>query len=52
MMLPVPPERVTQKQIQEFNDSIVHISQNFAAIDEAAQKKFHAQHGEYEAARP
>ena len=52
MMLPVPPERVTQKQIQDFNDSIIHVSQIFAAADEAAQKQFHAQHGEFEEARP
>ena len=52
MMLPVPPERVTQKQIQDFNDSIVHVSQVFAAADGEAQTRFHAQHGEFEAARP
>lgn len=48
MMLPVPPERVTQRQVQAFNDAIVHMSQTFAVVDRAAQGRFHAEHGEFE----
>lgn len=48
IMLPVPPERVTQKQIQEFNDAIVRVSQLFIAADAAAQERYHALHGAYE----
>lgn len=48
MLLPVPPERVTQKQIQRFNDSLVLIGDAFAAADRAAQEHLHATHGAYE----
>jgi hypothetical protein len=47
-MLPIPAERVTAKQLQDFNDAIVRVSQMFVIIDAEAQKKFHATHGEYE----
>jgi hypothetical protein len=50
MMLPVPPERVTQKQIQDFNDAIVRVSPLFNAADAAAQEHYHALHGAYEEA--
>lgn len=52
MLLPIPPERVTQKHIQQFNDSIVLLSETFAATDRAAQERFHAQHGAFEQAKP
>ncbi|HKQ48532.1 MAG TPA: hypothetical protein VJZ71_10715 [Phycisphaerae bacterium] len=48
MLVPIPPERVTSKHLQEFNESIVKIGGTFAATDRAAQKKFHSEHGEYE----
>ncbi|MFQ5430392.1 MAG: hypothetical protein ACE5E1_08795 [Phycisphaerae bacterium] len=48
MLLPIPPERVTQKHIEAFNDAIVHLGPRFAAIDRAAQGRFHAGHGAYE----
>lgn len=48
LMLPIPPERVTQKQIDEFNDAIVGASRVFNTLDAAAQEKFHATHGAYE----
>lgn len=48
MLLPVPPERVTQKQIQQFNDSLVLIGDTFATADRAAQDQLHAAHGAYE----
>lgn len=48
MMLPIPPERVTQKHIQQFNDAIVLIGSTFVATDRLAQERFHAQHGAYE----
>jgi hypothetical protein len=48
MLLPIPPARVTQKQLQEFNDSIVHLVPAFVKADHAVQEKFHAAHGAYE----
>ncbi|HVP13705.1 MAG TPA: hypothetical protein VMV94_21195 [Phycisphaerae bacterium] len=48
MLLPIPPERVTQKQLQEFNDSIVHLEAVFARLDKASQDRFHSSHGAYE----
>ena len=48
MLLPIPPERVTSKHIQRFNDSIVLIGDSFAATDRLAQERFHAEHGAYE----
>lgn len=48
MLLPIPPERVTSKHIQRFNDSIVLIGDTFAATDRLAQERFHAEHGAYE----
>jgi len=50
LMLPVPPERVMQSQVDEFNESIVRVSQRFAEVDAAAQERFHGQHGAFEAA--
>lgn len=52
MLLPIPPERVTQKHIQQFNDAIVLLAETFAATDRAAQERFHAQHGAFEQAPP
>lgn len=48
MMLPIPPERITQKHIQRFNDSIISIGEQFAEADRLAQEKFHAEHGAFE----
>lgn len=48
MLAPIPPERVTAKQLQDFNDSIVRIGGSFEATDRAAQEKYHSAHGEYE----
>jgi hypothetical protein len=48
MLVPIPPERVTSKHLQAFNEAIVKIGPTFAATDRAAQKKFHSEHGEYE----
>ena len=48
IMLPIPPDRITQKHIQDFNDSIVRLSGQLSLADRIAQKRFHAQHGEYE----
>jgi hypothetical protein len=48
MLLPVPPERVTQKQIEAFNDAIVHLMTAFAKADKISQDRFHAGHGAYE----
>ena len=50
MLLPIPPERVTQKHIQLFNEKIVSVAQQFAEADRLAQERFHAEHGAYEAA--
>ncbi len=48
LLLPVPPERVTQKQLNDFNDSIVHLRGSFERADRAAQARYHAVHGEYD----
>ena len=48
MLLPIPPERITQKHIQRFNDSIISIGEQFAEADRLAQEKFHAEHGAFE----
>ena len=48
MMLPVPIERVTQKQMDAFNEAIVLTPLRFGQIDATAQAKFHAEHGAYE----
>jgi hypothetical protein len=51
LLLPIPPERVTQKHIQAFNDLIVQVAPRFAAADQEAQQRYHATHGTYEEAR-
>ncbi|MCG8408463.1 MAG: hypothetical protein MI923_24955 [Phycisphaerales bacterium] len=51
-LLPVPPERVTQKHIQQFNDEIVLLGSLFAETDRRAQENFHAHHGAYESNGP
>lgn len=48
LLLPVPPERVTQKQLQDFNDSIVMTGALFEVLDGAAQARYHALHGGYQ----
>jgi hypothetical protein len=48
LMLEMPPERVTQRQIDAFDDAIVRLGPQFAALDGAAQAEFHARHGAYE----
>lgn len=50
LMLPIPPDRVMQSQVDAFNESIVRVSQRFAEVDAAAQERFHGQHGAFEAA--
>lgn len=49
MLLPIPPQRVTQKHLQQFNDLIALIGPQLVAADKAAQEKFHAHHGEFDA---
>ncbi len=49
MLVPLPPERITQKHLEQFNDAVVMVGQQFTAIDRAAQDRFHAEHGAYEA---
>jgi len=48
MLLPVPPEKVTQKHLDAFNEAIVLTTAKFATLDRAAQAAFHAEHGEFE----
>jgi hypothetical protein len=50
LLLPIPPERVTQKHLQQFTDAIVMIGEQFAAADREAQRRFHAEHGAFETA--
>ena len=48
MLLPTPPERVTRKQLQAFNEQIVLTQARFGVVDGEAQKRFHATHGAFE----
>lgn len=48
MLIPIPPERVTHKHLERFNESIVHVGESFATTDRLAQERFHAEHGAYE----
>lgn len=50
MLVPLPPDEVSQRQIEAFNDWIVHADARLNATDLAAQEKFHALHGAFEAA--
>ncbi len=45
MLLPIPPERVTAKHLQRFNDAIVLLGPTFAATDKHAQDRFHSHRG-------
>ncbi len=45
MLLPIPPERVTAKHLQRFNDAIVLLGPTFAATDKQAQDTFHSHRG-------
>ena len=49
MLLPIPPEKVTQKHLDKFNEAIVLTTAKYAAMDQAEQARFHAEHGEFEA---
>lgn len=49
MLLPIPPEKVTQKHVDKFNEAIVLTTAKYAAMDRAEQARFHAEHGEFEA---
>jgi len=46
-MLPIPPERVTQRHIDKFNEEIVEVGPILSALDKKAQDEFHAHHGSY-----
>lgn len=48
LLLPVPPERVTQRTLQQFNDALVRLGPTFEKADKLAQDRFHVQHGAYE----
>ncbi len=50
MLVPLPADEVSQRQIEAFNDWIVHADARLNATDLAAQEKFHALHGAFEAA--
>lgn len=47
-LLPIPPERITQRHIDEFNREIVEIGPLLSALDQQAQSEFHAHHGAFE----
>ncbi len=46
-MLPIPPERVTQRHIDKFNEEIVEVGPILSALDKKAQDEFHAHHGSF-----
>lgn len=49
MLLPIPPAKVTQKHVDQFNAAIVLTTAKYAMMDQAEQARFHAEHGEFEA---
>lgn len=49
MLLPLPPQKVTQKHLDAFNEATVLTTAKFAIADREAQARFHAEHGEFEA---
>lgn len=49
-MLPIPPERITQRHIDEFNREIVQIGGLLSGLDQKAQDEFHSHHGAFEGA--
>ena len=49
LLLPIPPERVTQRHLEQFNEQIVLLGPQFINADKAAQEKFHSHHGEFDA---
>jgi len=48
LLIPLPPDEVTQRQIEQFNDWAVLPQSRFVDLDREAQKRFHALHGEFE----
>jgi len=46
-LLPIPPERVTQRHIDKFNEEIVEVGPILSALDRKAQHEFHACHGAF-----
>lgn len=50
ILVPIPPERLTQKDIQAFNDAIVGLGAQFVKADHESQGRFHARHGSFEQA--
>ncbi len=51
-MLPIPPERITQRHIDEFNHEIVQIGAQMAGLDKQLQDQFHSHHGAFEGGLP
>ncbi len=47
-LIPLPPDDVSQKQIEAFNDWCAFPEARFIAIDKKIQAQFHAQHGQFE----
>lgn len=47
-LVPIPPERITQRHIDEFNREIVDIGPLLSSLDQQAQDDFHATHGAFE----
>lgn len=47
-LIPIPPERITQRHINEFNQEIVDVGGVLAILDQQAQDEFHAMHGSFE----
>ena len=46
-LLPIPPERITQRHIDTFNEEIVEVGPILSATDKKAQDDFHAHHGSF-----
>jgi len=47
-LLPIPPERVTQRHIDTLNDQIAMLGAMFVAEDKMAQEEFHSHRGAYD----
>jgi len=49
-LIPVPPDKLDPREIEKFNNEIVHLDGRFNLLDGKAQSDFHAGHGSFQQA--
>ncbi len=49
-LIPVPPDKLDPREIDKFNNEIVHLDGRFNLLDGKAQSDFHAGHGSFQQA--